>query len=75
VELNTPGGAPRYENKRCRGNNSHVRALYAQGAIYKHCVRRGQAECGPNAALHAQRILKHAFEIETMGKTAIVNQR
>jgi hypothetical protein len=40
----------------------------------EHCVYLGQADYGGNAALHAEQIFKHAFEIELTGKTAIVNQ-
>jgi hypothetical protein len=39
-------------------------------AIYKHCVRAGQAKCGWNGALRSPNIFKQAFEIGGTGKTA-----
>jgi len=40
----------------------------------KHYVYLGQADCGGIAALPARQIFKHTFEIESAGKTTIVNQ-
>jgi hypothetical protein len=83
VDLSTPGGAPRYENKRRRRNNRpHVQSplqspltpIVLGAGFIEHCVYLGQADYGGIAALDTRQIFKHTFEIESAGKTAIVNQ-
>jgi hypothetical protein len=46
-----------------------------EGAVYKHCVRSGQAECGGIATLRCLPDFKLAFEIESTGKNPILNHR
>jgi hypothetical protein len=73
VDLSTPGGALGYEDQ--RGQRTQGFGPLLERGVYRHCGRAGQVEWGDNAALPPRPNFKLAFEIETAGKTAILNHR